>query len=265
MGTKLDTSIPWVSPVQGDVHTVDFGSVDAALPYGYDPKIKPWKGSPSYVFGNLEGTSWIWGSGGYSGFTGFTGYKTRNVKLDVTAPVVTAMDPKNGNWQKGPGTVNFSGTDVGAGYAYTEWSTDGGTTWKKGEVAQIGGDGEITVTYHGVDKVGIKSADQTIVVKVASTHPTVTAKNASVKKGHKATFKFTVTAVTPTVQVYIQIRSKSGKTLSVHSYNNVAAGSQQSKAFRVNLPKGKYNIRIGAVDEAGNVQTRRGMATLTVR
>jgi hypothetical protein len=266
VGTTLDTSIPWVNPVQGAVHTVDFGSVDAALPYGYTPNAKPWKGYPSYVFGNLEGTSWIWGAGGYSGFTGFTGYKTRNVTLDVTAPVVTAMDPKNGNWQKGPGVVNFSGTDVGAGYAYTEWSTDGGTTWTKGEVAAVGGDGEITVTYHGVDKVGIKSADQTIVVKVASTPPTVTAKNASVKSGHKATFKFTVTAVTPMAsRVIIQIRTKSGRTLSSHSYADVTANAQAMRSFMINLPKGKYNIRISAVDQAGNEQTRRGSATLTVK
>ena len=273
VGTTLETMIT-LKGEQGSVHTIDFGSVDAALPYYYsatkllaDGKLK-WPG-PSYTYGNLEGVSWVWMTGIDSqkgGYSVYTGYKTRSVKLDVTAPVVTAMDPKNGNWQKGPGVVNFSGTDVGAGYAYTEWSTDGGTTWTKGEVAAVGGDGEITVTYHGVDKVGIKSADQTIVVKVASTPPTVTAKNASVKKGHKATFKFTVTAVTPMAsRVVIQIRTKSGRTLSSHSYANVTTNAQAMRSFRVNLPKGKYNIRIGAVDQAGNEQTRRGSATLTVK
>ena len=266
--TTFDTEIT-LTGAQGAVHTIDFGSVDAALPYGYDVKIKPYKdGSPSYTWGNLEGTSWIWGSLGSTqgwGFIGFTGYKTRSVKLDVTAPVVTAMDPKNGNWQKGPGVVNFSGTDVGSGYAYTEWKTSG-SDWTKGEVAAVGGDGEITITYHGVDKVGIMSADQTIVVKVASTHPTVTAKNASVKKGHKANFKFTVTAVTPmAARVIIEIRTKSGRTLSSHSYPNVTANAEAMRSFKINLKKGKYNIRISAIDEAGNAQTRRGSATLTVK
>jgi len=51
------------------------------------------------------------------------------------------MDPKNGAWQKGPAIVNFSGTDVGSGYASTEWSTDG-ANWTRGESAQVGGDGE---------------------------------------------------------------------------------------------------------------------------
>jgi len=286
---RVDQSTPWLENVsnestptggvamleteitltggQGALHTIDFGSVDAALPYDYDVKHHPYHdGSPSYTWGNLEGTSWIWGhfpDRSDWGVIGFTGYETRSVKLDVTAPVVTAMDPKNGNWQKGPGTVNFSGTDVGSGYAYTEWKTSG-TDWTKGEVAQIGGDGEITVTYHGVDKVGIKSADQTIVVKVASTHPTVTGANASVKRGHKATFKFNVTSVTPTGQVSIQIRTKNGKTLSTHFYNGVPTGPGQ-KSFMIKLKKGKYNIRIGAVDLAGNVQTKRGTGTLTVK
>jgi len=274
VGTTLETAITLPgTPVQGAMYTIDFGSVDAALPYYYSATSKTagvldYPG-PSYLYGNLEGTSWIWGPGwdtrDHWGFIGFTGYKTSSVKLDVTAPTVTAMDPKNGNWQTGPAVVNFSGKDVGAGYAYTEWKTSG-SDWTKGEVASVGGDGEVTVTYHGVDKVGLMSADQTIVVKVASTHPTVTAKNASVKKGHKANFKFTVTAVTPmAARVIIEIRTKSGRTLSSHSYPNVTANAEAMRSFKINLKKGKYNIRISAIDEAGNAQTRRGSATLTVK
>ena len=259
VATTVETSITLAPATQGFEFTIDFGSLDAALPYGYDDTVKPFKGVPSYNWGNSEFTTWLWSDGWHD----VTGFKSRTVKLDVTAPVVTAIDPKNGNWQKGPAVVNFSGTDVGAGYAYTEWKTSG-TDWTKGEVASVGGDGEITITYHGVDKVGIMSADQTIMVKVASTPPTVTGANASVKKGKKATFKFNVTSVTPTGQVTIQIRTKSGRTLSTHHYNGVPTGAGQ-KSFTINLKKGKYNIRIGAVDQAGNVQTKRGTGTLTVK
>jgi len=263
LATEIALTPPGGTPVQGALHTVDFGSVDAALPFDCDPLT--WIG-PSYHWGNFEGTSWVWNTAKDQAYVEvFTGYKTRTVQMDITAPVVTAMDPKNGNWQQGPAVVNFSGTDVGAGYAYTEWSTDGGSTWAMGETAEVGGDGEITVTYHGVDKVGIKSADQTITVKVASTPPTVTGGNASVKKGHKATFKYNVTAVTPTAQVIVQIRTKSGRTLSTHHYADQTTNVDGSVSFTVNLPKGKYGIRIGAVDQAGNVQTKRGTGTLTVR
>jgi hypothetical protein len=256
VATTLSTNVPVFAPaVQGSTHTIDFASVDNARP-------EWWVAKDLYWEGNWEFNASVTGINTDS--YNVTPYKSLSVKLDVTAPAVTAMDPKLGEWQKGPAVVNFSGTDVGSGYAYTEWKT-AGSDWTKGEVASVGGNGEITITYHGVDNVGLMSADQTITVKVASTPPTVTAKSASVKSGHKATFKFTVTSVTPTAQVFIQIRSKSGHTLSVHAYDNVATGSQQSKSFMVNLPKGKYNIRIGAVDQAGNVQTRRGTGTLTVK
>ena len=187
------------------------------------------------------------------------------MQLDITAPIVTAMDPKNGNWQQGPAVVNFSGADVGAGYAYTEWSTDGGSTWTMAETAEVGGDGEITITYHGVDKVGIESADQTITVKVATTAPTVQGFNATVKKGQKAKFYYNVTAVTPTVRLVIQIRTMSGRTLSSHTYEDVASGVKAYRQFKVDLKKGKYYSRISAVDLAGNAQSQRGSGTLTVR
>ena len=259
----LDTSVNITplggTPVQGSVHTVDFASVDAALPFWFDAA--DWAAStdaPSWHLGNWElDILNILKTG--------AAYNSRSVKLDIVAPEVTAMDPKNGNWQKGPAVVNFSGTDVGSGYSHTEWSTDGGTTWTSGEVASVGGDGEITVTYHGVDKVGLMSADQTIMVMVASTPPTVTGGNVSVKKGKKATFHFNVTSVTPTAQVIIQIRTKSGRTVSTHHYANVTTGMDMTRSFKVNIKKGKYNIRIGAVDQAGNVQTRRGGGTLTVK
>ena len=254
--------------VQGAMHTVDFFSIDNATNV-------VWLDWPTTDLvhripypGNVEAGVLVgsWTPQYYAGTV--TGYKTRTVKLDITAPVVTAVDPKNGAWQKGPGIINFSGTDVGSGYAYTEWSTDGGTNWKQGESAEIGGNSPATgtvVTYHGVDNVGLKSANQTITVKVASTPPTVTGGNVSVKSGNKAAFSFNVTAVTPKAQVIIQIRTKSGRTLSTHHYANVGTNADMSRSFRINLPAGKYNIRIGAVDEAGNVQTQRGGGTLTVK
>ncbi len=207
----LATDVSFSSPVQGSVHTIDYFSIDgatnpAAIAAGtkYPGNVEKgvvvgWAPIPMHPYINI---------------TSVAGYKTSSVKLDVTAPAVTAMDPKNGNWQKPLATVNFAGTDVGSGYAFTQWSTDGGTTWTKGEQAQVGGDGEITITYRGVDNVGLMSANQTIVVKVASTPPTVTAQNATAKAGKlwkNPTITFNITAVTPTATAVIQIRTLNGK------------------------------------------------------
>ena len=261
--TTFATALALFAPVQGAVHTIDFFSIDNATTVTTSTAV-PFPGNMEQ--GVIVGT---WTPTGFYPAS-VTGYKSSTVMLDVTAPVVTAIDPKNGEWQKGPAIVNFSGTDVGSGYAYTEWSTDGGTTWTKAnESAEVGGNSPkagTVVTYRGVDMVGIKSANATITVKVASTPPTVAANNASVTRGNKASFKFTVTAVTPKApRVIIQIRTRSGQTLSSHNFANVDTNAQVSRSFRINLPKGKYNIRISAVDEAGNVQTRRGAGTLTVK
>ena len=112
----------------------------------------------------------------------------------------------------------------------------------QGEQAQVGGDGVITITYHGVDNVGIVSANQTIEVKVASTPPTVTAQNASAKAGKQwknPTITFNITAVTPTATAIIQIRTLSGKTISTHHYANVATGQDVSKTFTLNTAQGR--------------------------
>ena len=259
--TTLVTSLPVWPAVQGAFHTIDFGSVDAALPADYDPTSTVFAGTPSYMWGNFEGQTWVWGQQ-QSAVRVLTGYKTRTVQLDVTAPVVTASDFV-GAWQAGPVSVNFSGTDVGSGYAFTEWSTDG-VNWTQGETARFSGDGPFTVRYRGVDNVGIRSEIKTTTVLVATTKPTVAAKNATVKRGHKAKIKFNVTAVTPRASVNILVRKK-GQTYLLKRYSGVGTNKWAARSFRVNLPKGTYLIRVDAVDLAGNAQTTRGAAKLIVK
>jgi len=206
----FNTDVNLGTATQGAVHTVDFFSIDAST-YQVNGQLT----DETYP-GNIEKGVIVGWVTGHKNVTGVSGYKSTTVKMDVTAPTVTAMDPKNGNWQKPLATVNFAGTDVGSGYAYTEWSTDGGKTWTKGEQAQVGGDGTITVTYRGVDNVGLTSANQTIDVKVASTPPTVTAQNSTVAYGKRSkspTISFNVTSVTPQCNVTIQIRTLDGRTI----------------------------------------------------
>ncbi len=270
---RVDQATPWsftlFSPVtavaqtqvsiagaHGSTHTVDFASVDNARPYNWTPAV-------GVHAGNWEITpppSWD----SQVRLVGWTAYRSRTVKLDKVAPTVALANPVNPAWQKGPAVLNFVGSDDGSGYAYTEWSTDGGASWTIGETALVGGNGTITVSYRGVDKVGLKSAVETTTVKVATTGPTVAAKDASVKKGQTATIRFKVTAVTEKASVNILIR-KRGETLMLKRYSMVTTNRWVSRSFTVNLPKGKYLIRVDATDQAGNVQTQRGQATLTVR
>jgi hypothetical protein len=253
----LETPIT-IPGAQGSLHTIDFASVDAALPLCFDPV--EWAAmttAPKWHLGNWElDILNILKTG--------AAYKSLSVKLDVTAPVVALANPVNPDWQKGPAVINFTGTDVGAGYDYTEWSTDGGTTWSKGNHAEIGGNGVIEVMYRGVDKVGIKSATQTTTVSVATTGPKNAAKNASVKRYKKVTISFKVTAVTPKASVNILIR-KDGVTKMTKRYSQVTTNMWVTRTFMVPLAKGRYLIRVDSVDLAGNAQTVRGQSVLTVK
>jgi hypothetical protein len=255
----LATSITWTSPKQGDMHTIDFASVDAALPCDFDPVA--WKadfpGVPTWHLGNWELDILNILSKGAA-------YKSRTVMLDVTAPTVKVAGADDA-WHNSPVTLNFSATDVGSGVDHIEWSIDG-TNWTIGNSAVISKNGVVTVSYRAVDKVGLVSATQTVTVKVSTTPPVVTGGgNVSVQMNHKAMFTFTVAANTPTCVVRIQITSKAnGHVFMNKNFSNVPTGSAQTRGFKITVPAGKYNIRIGATDQAHQVQVPRAVGTLTV-
>lgn len=270
--TSVQLTPAGTAPVQGALHTIDFGSVDAALPFDYDATATYPDGSlvwpgPSFHYGNLEGVTWVWKpaqSGGWFVET-FTGYQSRTVRLDVTPPVVTASGVDDA-WHMAPMYVAFSATDVGSGVARIEWSTDGGANWTTGDQASVSGDGEVTVSYRATDMVGLVSAVQSVTVKVATTPPLVETRSPlSVKRGAKLVVPFNVTAVTPTALVTITIRNANGRTVMEKRYSgrptNVWA---ETPGFRVDLKKGTYKVLVGAVDEAGNVQSQNGAAKLKV-
>jgi hypothetical protein len=342
-GPVLDTPIT-ITGTQGSWHTIDFGSADAALPYDFP--LSTWDAvadGPTWLFGNLEGV--VFWSHGSRTIASFTGYNTRNVQLDVTAPVTTVVvTPSDGSF---PATLTFTATDDGSGVAYTEynvdgagwvkgntvtvpgpgpvtvqyrsvdnvgiveatksitlpadstvpvttvsgnddvwhnvpvtlhfsavfgvsggyteWSTDGGATWTKSNIAAISQNGVITVSYRSISGSGVVEPTKSVTVKVSTTRPTITALSASVKRGHKVAIHFNITAVPPLASwVTIEIRTRSGHSLITKRYSNVTTNADMSKSIRINLPKGKYNIRVGAIDQAGNVQLTRGTGTLTV-
>jgi len=258
---------------QGATHTIDFGSVDAALPfwYGWDFSMGgaakdsiDWDTHPSWFFGNFEGTDWIVDE--HEAVQFFAGYKTRSVKLDVTAPTVTITGADD-IWHNAPVTLDFSASDVGAGVDYIEYSTDGGSTWTQGNHAIVSQNGETTVQVLAVDKVGIVSDVETATVKVSTQAPSVTdLGNVTVTRNHRATFTFTVNSITPVNLVRFEILNSRGKIVLTRVWNDVAPGSV-SKTLKISLkvPKTFYKIRIGVVDGAGNLQQHKAKARLFVK
>lgn len=289
---RVDQAMPWlfqafvpaVSPARtqiaiagahGTTHTVDFASIDASRPGWWTAAMQAANPALGFHLGNWEFNpptdfqmdSEILQNLYRVNLPGdYVAFKSASVTLDKVAPICTVTNPINPNWQPDTATLNFVGSDEGSGYKGTEWSTDGGMTWQlttSGQ-AQVGGDGEITVIYRGVDNVGIRGENHTVVVKVATTGPSNQVKNATVKKGKNVTVKFKINAVTEKASVNILFR-KNGKTFMLKRYSQVTTNQWVSRTFRVNIAKGKYLIRVDATDLAGNVQLKRGQANLTVK
>jgi hypothetical protein len=248
----LQTKITWTNTTQGALHTVDFASVDAALPFDYVAS----PGTPSWHYGNweLDVLSLVSQTGAY---------RSRAVQLDITAPTATVSGADDA-WHSSPVTLAFSASDVGSGVNHIEWTYDG-ANWTTGTSVTVSRNGATTVSYRAVDNVGLVSATQTVTVKVSTSPPVVTGGgNVAVRQGKKASFAFNVAANTPTCKVTIEIRSRDGRTLMTKNFVNVPTGSDQTRHFRIPLKPGRYDIRIGATDLAGQVQVPRATGTLTV-
>ncbi len=260
--TEVDLTPGGATPVQGSVHTIDFASVDAALPFYYDAH---WPG-PSFHYGNFEGTQLLYTAAGKdSGIPSEVhGFQTRTVMLDVTAPVVTVTGNDDA-WHDSPVTLDFSASDAGSGVGYIEWSIDG-VYWTRGDSAVVSQNGETTVSYRAVDRVGLVSPTASVTVKVSTTPPLVqTQRTVTVRSGRRVGIPFFVTSITPTALVKISIRTVRGLTVRTQVLNGQPTNVWVTgPTFRADLPAGRYKIRIGAIDAAGNIQAQTAFGWLKV-
>ncbi|MGN7188607.1 family 78 glycoside hydrolase catalytic domain [Microbacterium enclense] len=99
------------------------------------------------------------------------------VKIDGDAPVTSVTtDPASGSGAPGAAvTATFSATDALSGVARTEYSVDGGSTWKTGTSVSFTDAGEHKVAYRSVDVAGNTEATKTVTLTVADPALKVTA------------------------------------------------------------------------------------------
>ena len=71
-------------------------------------------------------------------------------------------------------TVTLDAVDAGCGVAYTEYSTDGGSTWTTGTSLTVSDEGIHTIAYRSADDVGNVENAKTTTVKIDMTEPTTT-------------------------------------------------------------------------------------------
>ena len=77
-------------------------------------------------------------------------------------------------WHNGPVTVTLDAVDAGCGVAYTEYSTDGGSTWTTGTSLTVSDEGIHTIAYRSADDVGNVENAKTTTAKIDMTEPTTT-------------------------------------------------------------------------------------------
>jgi len=173
---------------------------------------------------------------------------TSTSNTDTTPPVTTCS--ADNAWHNGPVTVTFRATDSGSGVDYTQYSTNGGSTWKTGTSLTVTGQGTHPVTYRSVDNAGNWETSKTATVKIDLTAPVTTQSGAD---GEWHAKSVTVT-LTPSDA------GGSGVDYTEYSTNG---GSTWTRGTRLSVStEGTHTISFRSIDDAGNVETTK---TATVK
>ncbi len=93
----------------------------------------------------------------------------------VTAAIISPAAPNGSNgWYTENVTVTLSGADNCSGVAETEFSTDGGLTWRKyaGSIV-ISSEGIATINYRSTDRAGNIEETRSLMVRIDKTAPTI--------------------------------------------------------------------------------------------
>jgi hypothetical protein len=208
----------------------------------------------------------------YDGFRSFTigagdsvsnwAYKTLPVKIDTRAPASRASGVPGG-WTNQEVWVSIDATDVGSGVNRTFYDLDGNGTTELADngLVIIDTAGAHTLQYFSQDNCADtpnQESAKSVQVLIDMMGPTAIPTNSvTVKRGGKATFKYTLNddwSPTCTVKLVIQKKGKTVKTVSLGTRNSSlqVPPHAYSKSMAVSLTAGTYTWTVTARDLAGN-------------
>jgi large repetitive protein len=157
------------------------------------------------------------------------------VMIDTEAPVtVTSLEDK---WYNYDVDVELKATDDASGVDKTFYALDDAAD-AVGNAFTVSKEGEHTLTFHSVDKVGNLEAPKTATLKIDKTKPVTTATPS--KNTAQPGYTVTLTATD----------DRSGVAKTVFSLN----GKEQDGNVISFQEPGIYNIKYYSVDKAGNVE-----------
>lgn len=190
-------------------------------------------------------------------------YVKFRTKVDTRAPI-TQLIGETSWWVNTDVTLTFIGSDVGAGVAETDYSTDSGSTW-----TPVPASGQVTFSTEGTTEIWYRSVDACVDTAnvedykstwtyIDKTVPTTHAlNNITVKKGTTATFRFNVADNLSSFCFMKLVIKKSSKTMK-----NISLGPRPSpntvtpatllKKYPITLAVGTYTWYVTAYDYAGN-------------
>ncbi len=177
-----------------------------------------------------------------------------------------------------PVTVRLLANDVGgSGVASTEYSTDGGTTWRAGAnitvdaPADHSNDGSHTILYRSTDNAGNREATELRVVTIDTLGPACSAPRKSTVNAHQEGLLYFMASdgTSGVARATITVRDGKGHVAKrfVERAGNWSMEPSPSYfwlRFYCNLRPGTYRVAVRAVDWAGNPQVTVGHNWLRV-
>jgi hypothetical protein len=200
-----------------------------------------------------------------------------HVRIDLTAPV-TAVDAP-ATWTNQAVTLGFSPADalsgMSGGLARTEYSLDGGVTWREGLAATVEPDAvthatdALTVLFRSADNAGNVEAEESCRARIDTIRPVSVGNALTARRGKPAKFRVLVQDLvpgSPEARVAIRISTRAGKLVKTLPASTVATNAAATVTWaKCTLKKGAYKYVVLATDAAGNPQSKAGGNRLTVK
>ena len=172
-------------------------------------------------------------------------------------------------WINHAQTVTLTSADNPGGFGVypAYYTVDGGSTQTSAAPFAVSVAGSHVVTYWSVDNAGNIEPAHAGYVNIDTTAPTTRVDAATVKHERTVRLRCKVKDRPPSCgNAIVTLRIFQGNTLK----KRLALGSCVTNAFfptawKCTLAKGSYTMKLYATDAAGNVQSKVGAATLTVK
>ncbi len=211
------------------------------------------------------------GRGAVAGAAGVIRTTMSGGVVDTKAPTTRATGLQSGaakGWRNTAQTVTLKATDAGSGVAWTYYTVDGGARQTYAGPFEISKPGPHRVAYWSTDWARVTGAKRIGYVNIDVSKPVCKAiGNPTAYTGQAVKFTFKVTDAKPScgagsVSIAIQ---KNGETKKRVTIARTTFNVQHSTSPVVSLPAGRYTWVVTARDLAGNVQSVKGHARLTLK